>query len=135
MMREFLLTTSAHALLLRSTEGEAFANPKRRPRIEYFKDATAQILFEAEVGPLKSIPTLPAAIDAVTTAAWIKGTLIGESPVPLPIVNQLACCLYCSGYTNEMDQAKAIVAGEKGSPAAPGCARAPERPHAERHDR
>jgi len=118
LMREFLLATSAHALLLRSTEGEAFANPKRRPRIEYFKDAAGQILFEAEAGPLKSIPTLPAAIDAVTTAAWIKSTLIGEAPVPLPIVNQLACCLYASGYTSDMNQAKAIVAVETGSLAA-----------------
>jgi hypothetical protein len=100
---------------MRSTEGEPFANPKRRPRIEYFKDSNAQVLFEAEAGPVKSIPTLPAAIDAVTTAAWIKGALVGESPVPLPIVNQLACCLYGSGYTNDMNQAKAIVAVETGS--------------------
>ena len=115
MIREFLLATGAHALLLRSTEGEPFANPKRRPRIEYFKDSNAQILFEAEGGPVKSIPTLPAAIDAATTAAWIKGTLVGEAPVPLPIVNQLACCLYGSGYTNDMNQAKAIVAVETSS--------------------
>jgi anthranilate phosphoribosyltransferase len=118
MMREFLLATAANALLLRSTEGEAFANPKRRPRLEYFRDATAQVLFEAEAGPVKSIPALPSAIDAATTAAWIKGALAGEAPVPLPIVNQLACCLYGSGYTNDMNQAKAIVAVETGSLAA-----------------
>jgi anthranilate phosphoribosyltransferase len=118
MMREFLLATSSNALLLRSTEGEAFANPKRRPRIEYFRDATSQILFESEAGPVKSIPSLPPAIDAQTTAAWIKGALVGEAPVPLPIVNQLACCLYASGYTSDMNQAKAIVAVETGSLAA-----------------
>lgn len=118
LMHEFLLATGAHALLLRSTEGEPFANPKRRPRIEYFRDAAAQTLFEAEAGPLKSIPSLPAAIDAATTAAWIKRALIGEVPVPLPIVNQLACCLFASGYTNDMNQAKAIVAVETGSLAA-----------------
>ena len=117
-MREFLLATGAHALLLRSTEGEPFANPERRPRIEYFHDATAQVLFEAETGPLKSMPTLPAGIDAATTAAWIKGVLAGEVPVPLPIVNQLACCLFAAGYTNDMNQAKAIVAVETGSLAA-----------------
>ncbi len=117
-MREFLLATGAHALLLRSTEGEPFANPKRRPRLEYFHDATAQVLFEAEVGPLKSIPTLPAAIDAATTAAWIKHTLAGEASVPLPLVNQLACCLFAAGYTNDMNQAKAIAAVETGSLAA-----------------
>lgn len=118
IMREFLLATSAHALLLRSTEGEPFANPKRRPRIEYFRDGSGQILFEAEAGPLRSIPNLPSAIDAVTTAAWIKRALAGEVPVPLPIVNQLACCLYASGYTTDMNQAKAIVAVETGSLAA-----------------
>lgn len=118
MMREFLLATGANALLLRSTEGEPFANPKRRPRLEYFNDAEAQILFEAEAGPVKSIPPLPVAIDAPTTAAWIKGTLAGGASVPLPIVNQLACCLFGSGYTNDMNQAKAIVAVETGSLAA-----------------
>ena len=67
---------------------------------------------------LKSIPSLPAAIDAATTAAWIKRALTGEVPVPLPLVNQLACCLFASGYTSDMNQAKAIVAVETGSLAA-----------------
>jgi len=29
-------------------------------------------------------------------------------------VNQLACCLYVSGYTDDMNQAKAIAAVEAG---------------------
>jgi anthranilate phosphoribosyltransferase len=114
-MREFLLATGAHALLLRSTEGEPFADPGRRPRLEYFHDAAVQVLFEAEAGPLKNIPPLPAGIDAAATAAWIKSALAGEAPVPLPLVNQLACCLFAAGYTNDMNQAKAIVAVETGS--------------------
>lgn len=114
-IREFLLTSRAHALLLRSTEGEPFADPRRRPQIEYFNDSAAQVLFQAETGPVKSMPTLPAGIDAVTTAAWIKRALAGEAPVPLPMVNQLACCLFAAGYTNDMNQAKAIVAVETGS--------------------
>jgi anthranilate phosphoribosyltransferase len=105
-------------LLLRSTEGEPFANPKRRPCLEYFHDATAQVLFEAEVGPLKSMPPLPAGIDAAATAAWIKSALAGEAPVPLPLVNQLACCLFAAGYTSDLNQAKAIAAVETGSLAA-----------------
>ena len=44
--------------------------------------------------------------------------LAGEAPVPLPIVNQLACCLFASDYANDMNQAKAIVAVETGSLAA-----------------
>ncbi|MBI4192132.1 MAG: DNA-binding protein YbiB [Betaproteobacteria bacterium] len=116
--REFLLATGARALLLRSTEGEPFADPKRRPRLEYFHDATAQVLFEAETGPLKSVPTLPSEIDAATTAAWIKSALAGETPVPMPLVNQLACCLFAAGYANDLNQVKAIVAVETGSFAA-----------------
>ena len=42
----------------------------------------------------------------------------GLVPVPLPLVNQIACCLYGAGYTDDMNQAKAIVAVETGSLAA-----------------
>ena len=38
-------------------------------------------------------PSLPAAIDAVTTATWIASVLAGAEPVPPPIVAQLGCCL------------------------------------------
>ena len=41
-----------------------------------------------------------------------------ETPVPLPIVNQLATCLFAAGYTTDMNLAKAIVAVETGSLAA-----------------
>ena len=117
-IHELLLATGAHALALRSTEGEVFANPTRRPQLVYFSDGASQVLFEAEVGPSKGAPALPAGIDAVTTAAWIKRVLAGEVPVPLPLVNQLACCLFGAGYTADMNQAKAIVAVETGSLAA-----------------
>ncbi|HUW28255.1 MAG TPA: DNA-binding protein YbiB [Sulfuriferula sp.] len=117
-MRGFFQTTGGRALLLRGTEGEAFANPKRRPDLEYFEDGAQQILFEAEVGPLKTLPSLPETIDAPATAAWIREAMSGQHPVPLPIVNQLACCLYGAGYTSDMNQAKAIVAMQTASLAA-----------------
>jgi len=117
-LRDFVLATGAHALMLRSTEGEPFANPVERPQLEYFHDAAVQVLFEADEGPLKNIPPLPAEIDAAATAAWVKRMLAGETPVPLPLVNQLACCLFATGYTSDMNQAKAIVAVETGSRAA-----------------
>ena len=117
-LRELLLATAGHALLLQSTEGEPFANPERRPVLEYFSDGTSQLLFDAEIGPLKRLPTPPAGIDAVATAAWIRHALAGEASVPLPLINQLACCLFGAGYTSDMNQAKAIVAVETGSLAA-----------------
>ena len=117
-MRNFFTGSDANVLLLRGTEGEAFANPKRRPQLELMKDGRHEILFEAEVGPIATLPKLPGAIDAVTTAAWIRAALTGHAPLPTPLVNQLACCLYASGYAQDMNQAKAIVAVETGSLAA-----------------
>ncbi len=109
-LRAVLVATGANALLLRSTEGEPFADPKCRPQLEHACDGAVQVLFEAEAGPLKNNPLQPAGIDAVSTAAWIRSALAGAVPVPLPIVNQLACCLFASGYASDMNQAKAIVA-------------------------
>lgn len=115
--REFFQADGSPGLLLRSTEGEAFANPKRRPRIEYFTGGERHVLFEAEAGPMKSLPHPPGR-DASSTAAWIRAALVGRMPLPLPLVNQLACCLYGAGYTCDMNQAKAIVAVETHSLAA-----------------
>ncbi len=98
------------ALLMRGTEGEAFANPKRRPQIDYFFEGRSSVLFEAEHGSLKTMPSLPDDCDARTTAQWIRETLDGAHPIPPPIINQLACCLFACGYTKDFTEAKAIAA-------------------------
>jgi len=110
-----LLDLGACALLLASTEGEPFASPRRRPRIEHFHRGVQQVLFEEEAGPVRPVASLPAGIDAHATAQWMRLALAGEAPIPRPLVNQLACCLYASGYTDNMNQAKAIAAMEAGS--------------------
>ena len=118
LMRDFLLATGARALLLPGAHGEPYADPLNRPRIEHLFEGEAQVLFEAETAVMKKIATLPDGINAAATAAWIRRALAGETPVPLPIVNQLATCLFTAGYTTDMNQAKAIVAVETGSLAA-----------------
>lgn len=92
-MREFLAKTRADALLLRGTEGEPFANPRRQPRLECFVEGAPSVFFEADVGAPSAPAMLPLAPDAASAAAWIAAALAGEQPVPPPIVNQLACCL------------------------------------------
>ena len=109
-LRDFFAENTGAALLMRGTEGEAFANPRRRPQIEYFADGHAEVMFEAEQGSIRNLPTLPEECDARTTAQWIRAALEGEHPVPTPLINQLACCLYGAGYCKDFSEAKAVAA-------------------------
>ena len=92
-MRELLIATHARALLLRGTEGEPFANPCRPLQIETFADGIGTVCAENETCSVTDVSVLPSAIDARTTAAWITQALAGSTPVPAPIIAQLACCL------------------------------------------
>jgi anthranilate phosphoribosyltransferase len=120
----FFTAAGGSALLLASTQGEPYAHPRRRPRMEHFSPGERAVLFEEEAGPVKPVPGLPPSIDAHTTAVWIRQALSGGTPIPHPLVNQIACCLYVCGYTEDMNQAKAIAAVEAGSLAPAGRRRA-----------
>lgn len=112
LMRNLLLERDETGLLLRGTEGEPYANPKRRPRLEHIHAGTANVLFEAERESLRALPNLPEGMDATATAQWTRKVLDKQIPLPLPIANQLACCLFASGQAVDFNQAKAIVAVE-----------------------
>ncbi len=84
-------------MLLRGTEGEVYANPKRVPRMEIFGEGMLQQVIEAQEGSVSAIPQLPASMDAVTTAGWITQAMAGEVAVPEPILVQLKCCVNAAG--------------------------------------
>jgi anthranilate phosphoribosyltransferase len=87
-MHDFLLADGGHAMLLRGTEGEAFANPRRRPRMEVFADGVASEAWAAEEGgapPLAGLPDVPGVAD---NAALIRAMLQGEAPIPEPLLRQ-----------------------------------------------
>jgi anthranilate phosphoribosyltransferase len=109
LMRGVLCEKAQTALLLRATEGEPFANPLRRPRIELIRDGDSRPLFEAEHDSIKSLPYLPEGADARTTAQWTRRVLDDNLPLPLPLSNQLVCCLYASGAARDVNEAKAMV--------------------------
>jgi anthranilate phosphoribosyltransferase len=111
----FLAATGIEALLLKGTEGEPFADPRRRPRMVHFKNGGWHTLFEDEPVVSHGNSSLPVAPDAAATAQWIRLALNGRVPIPQPLVNQVACCLFVSGYTEDMNQAKAIAAVEAGA--------------------
>lgn len=117
-LRELLYVTETNALLLQSSGGAPCANPALRPQLEFISSGASDILFEAERGPERMVQRLPNPSSAVATALWTRQVLDGEIPLPIPLVNQLACCLYASGYTQDMNQAKAIAAVQAGGLAA-----------------
>ena len=80
----------SNAMLLRGTEGEAVADPRRVPRIELFLQGQRQTVQDALTGPLAVLPELPRDIDPATTAAYIRAVLAGTSPLPDPIAAQVA---------------------------------------------
>jgi anthranilate phosphoribosyltransferase len=88
-MAETFALTSAHALLLRGTEGEPVADARRTPQMEAFRDGQRHLLQAAQDGPLASLPELPREVDAASTAAYIRSVLDGERPVPAPIALQV----------------------------------------------
>ncbi len=118
LLSAFFAATGFDALLMCATEGEPYANPKRRPEILWYQGGQPRVLLEAESGPIKNLPAIPDSCDAVSTARWIKRVLARETSAPSPLVNQLACCLYVAGYSQDFNQAKAIAAVETGSLAA-----------------
>ena len=89
-MAETFALVQANALLIRGTEGESVADPRRTPRMQALVAGQAHDLGAYQAGPLTDLPTLPAAIDAATTAAYIRAVLAGAQPVPAPIAQQVA---------------------------------------------
>ena len=102
--------TAVHALLFVGAEGEAFAAPQQRPAIELFRAGERRVLFEAETGASAPIAAPQADADPRAAARWIAQALAGKVPLPPPLSNLLACCLFGAGYCDDFNQSKAIVA-------------------------
>ena len=56
-----------------------------------------QRMQEAQDGPLTALPALPSAIDAASTADYIRAVLDGRLPVPEPIALQVAHIVRLAG--------------------------------------
>jgi anthranilate phosphoribosyltransferase len=88
-MAATLRLTQTSALLLRGTEGEPVADPRRTPAMDAFAHGDSWRVQEAQSGPLAQVPDLPAP-DAVSTASWTQAVLNGQQPVPAPIALQVS---------------------------------------------
>jgi anthranilate phosphoribosyltransferase len=86
-MTEQLQRESGYALLMRGTEGEAYAHPRRRPRLLAFFAGEARELYEREEGDPTREPGEGCAV--VENAALIEAMLEGQQAVPQPILDQV----------------------------------------------
>ena len=88
-MAATLRLVQATALLLRGTEGEPVADPRRTPVMDTFANGEVIRVQEMLSGSLVNVPGLPAP-DVQSTAAWIRAVLDGQEPVPSSIALQVA---------------------------------------------
>lgn len=86
----FLQASRAHALLLRGTEGEPVADPRRLPRLEVYLDGVARpdLGRAPQEGVLTGLPLLPRC-DAASTALYVQAAVSGEQPVPAALLEQV----------------------------------------------
>jgi anthranilate phosphoribosyltransferase len=83
--------SNADLVLMRGTEGEPVADPRRMPRMEVYVggQAQAELSVPAHEGVLAELPLLPRTCDAATTALYIQAVMSGEKPAPAPLERQV----------------------------------------------
>jgi anthranilate phosphoribosyltransferase len=91
LLGSFLAHIRADAMLLRGTEGEPVADPRRAPRLDVFigGQARADLSSPAHEGVLAALPLLPRDHDAATTARYVQAVVSGQTPAPGPILLQV----------------------------------------------
>jgi anthranilate phosphoribosyltransferase len=87
-MAQVLCSRQSTALLIRGTEGEAVADPRRQPMMRCIVHGQPESELAHQAGALTSLPDLPAC-DALSTARYIRAVLEGAIPLPLPIALQV----------------------------------------------
>jgi len=108
-LRTAIATRGMRALVLLGTQGEPFANPIVRPRMESWSCGASSVLFDDDAAPARRRVLLPLAADVSAVASWVRQALEGVRAIPAPLVNQVAACLYATGYCEDFNQAKALA--------------------------
>ena len=95
LMAEFAERNQADLMLLRGTEGEAVADPRRCPKMDTWLHGSwaADLSCPAQEGVLTELPLLPRQIDAATVAVYIQAVVAGEKPAPAPVERQVQLLL------------------------------------------
>lgn len=91
--------TGQRALLLRGTEGEPVADPRRLPQIDLFLQGQRQTLVTTQAGSLTQLPELPAGQDLDATVTYIDDVLAGRRFMPAPIAQQVQLAMHAIAAT------------------------------------
>ncbi len=93
LLTQFLGHTDADAVLLRGTEGEPVADPRRAPKLDVFigGQPRSDLGKAAHEGVLIELPVLPLNNDAPTTTLYIQSVVNGEMPAPASLIHQVDC--------------------------------------------
>ena len=93
LLAEFLPQVRANAMLLRGTEGEPVADPRRAPKLDVYINGIlrADLCTPAHNGVITELPLLPRGDDAATAAVYIQAVVSGEKPAPTPLLRQVDC--------------------------------------------
>lgn len=99
----FLAHSRADAVLMRGTEGEPVADPRRLPRLDVFIGGRPRpdLSLPAHEGVLTELPVLPRTNDAATTAVYIQSVVSGEKPAPAPLTSQVECLMRALAATQQ----------------------------------
>lgn len=92
LMSAWAQRDTVDAMLLRGTEGEPVADPRRQPRIDTWLAGSLrpELSAPAQEGVLAELPLLPRATDAASTAVYVQELLSGMRPLPAPVARQAA---------------------------------------------
>ncbi len=88
-MDAFLRADGGRAMLMRGTEGESYANPRRCPEMKVYAEGAASIGVAGEDGGAPPLAGLPDAPSVADNAALVQSMLAGETPIPAPILRQV----------------------------------------------
>lgn len=89
-MLETLQLTKAHAMLLRGTEGEPVADPRRMRKSTLLLNGLVHDIHDPNDMASADNPAFPTGLDAAATAQYIRSMIEAPSNIPTPIQHQVS---------------------------------------------
>jgi anthranilate phosphoribosyltransferase len=89
-MLQTLQLTNAHAMLLRGTEGEPVADPRRMRKSILLVDGKVHHIHDPKDLASADNHALPIGLNAVATAQYIRSLMDAPSSIPAPIQHQVS---------------------------------------------